>query len=227
MAASPWPVAAPQKVISPCSARSCRRRAELRNARRIQTQISVIFQQFNLVNRRTVLTNLLTGFLGQISGPRGTFSLFNRSEKQTAPQALHRVGIARMAGQRASTLSAGQQQHTVIARAQGAEIILANEPITSLNPASSKRVIETLADINRDDGRTIPVSLHQVDYAIPIAPASWPCVTVKSYTTDRTHPCSRTAHSFHGDELIGINTDDGNSDVTVLHAKVEPITLSA
>ena len=83
-----------------------------------------------------------------------------------------RVGIARRAGQRASTLSGGEQQRVAVARAlvQKAQIILADEPIASLDPASCKRVMETLAKINREDGITIVVSLHQVDYALRYCP---------------------------------------------------------
>lgn len=138
------------------------------DARRVRARVSVIFQQFNLVSRLSVLTNVLTGFLGQMGGLRGTFGLFSKGEKLAAIAALGRVGIAETASQRASTLSGGQQQRAAIARAlvQGSEIILADEPIASLDPASSKRVMETLFEINEVDGKTVVVSLHQVDYAV-------------------------------------------------------------
>ncbi|HEV2559219.1 MAG TPA: phosphonate ABC transporter ATP-binding protein [Microvirga sp.] len=138
-----------------------------RGARAIRRDIGVVFQQFNLVSRLSVLTNVLTGILGRIPTWRGTLGLFTRAEKQQALQALRRVGIAETAGQRASTLSGGQQQRAAIARAlvQGARVILADEPIASLDPASAKRVMDTLADINRREGITILVSLHQVEYA--------------------------------------------------------------
>lgn len=143
-----------------------------KGARRVRARVSIIFQQFNLVSRLTVLTNVLTGFLGQISGLRGTFGLFSGDEKRAAISALARVGIAETAAQRASTLSGGQQQRAAIARAlvQGSDIILADEPIASLDPASSKRVMETLLDINESDGKTVIVSLHQVDYAVRYCP---------------------------------------------------------
>lgn len=142
------------------------------NARQSRASIGIVFQQFNLVSRLSVISNVLIGFLGQISGLRGTFGFFTKAEKQKAMQALARVGIAEAAGQRASTLSGGQQQRAAIARTlvQGAEVILADEPIASLDPASSKRVMETLSDINKRDGRTIVVSLHQVDYAVRYCP---------------------------------------------------------
>lgn len=143
-----------------------------KGARHVRARVSIIFQQFNLVSRLTVLTNVLTGFLGQISGIRGTLGFFSKHEKRAAIQALARVGIAETAPQRASTLSGGQQQRAAIARAlvQGADIILADEPIASLDPASSKSVMETLLDINESDGKTVIVSLHQVDYAVRYCP---------------------------------------------------------
>jgi phosphonate transport system ATP-binding protein len=93
---------------------------------------------------------------------------FTHAEKATAVGALARVGMADCATQRASTLSGGQQQRGAIARAlvQGARIILADEPIASLDPGSSTHVMETLRKINQEDGVTILVSLHQVDYAM-------------------------------------------------------------
>lgn len=136
-------------------------------ARAIRRDVGVIFQQFNLVNRLPLLTNVLTGALGRVPGWRGTLGFFPRHEKLGAARALARVGIAEQARQRASTLSGGQQQRAAIARAlvQGARLLLADEPIASLDPASAKRVMETLSDINRADGITVVVSLHQVEYA--------------------------------------------------------------
>lgn len=138
--------------------------ADVRNARR---NIGVIFQQFNLVNRLSVMTNVLAGMLGQIPPLRGTFGFFTPEEQLKAVQALHRVGIAETARQRASTLSGGQQQRAAIARAlvQGAKVLLADEPIASLDPASARRVMETIERINQEDGITVVVSLHQVEYA--------------------------------------------------------------
>lgn len=136
-------------------------------ARDMRRGIGVIFQQFNLVARLPVLTNVLIGFLGQISRARGTFGVFSEEEKRVAMGALRRVGIGEQARQRASTLSGGQQQRAAIARAlvQGARLVLADEPIASLDPASARRVMEILAGINKEDGMTVVVSLHQVEYA--------------------------------------------------------------
>ncbi|MFT6558916.1 MAG: phosphonate transport system ATP-binding protein [Sneathiella sp.] len=143
-----------------------------RNARSSRSRIGVVFQQFNLVSRLTVLSNVLIGLLGQIPRWRGTLALFSREEKQRAMAALERVGIAGHATKRASNLSGGQQQRAAIARTltQGAELILADEPIASLDPASSRNVMKTLERINKEDKITVVVSLHQVDYAVQYCP---------------------------------------------------------
>ncbi|MHA6494609.1 phosphonate ABC transporter ATP-binding protein [Pseudomonas borbori] len=139
-----------------------------RDVRRLRADIGYIFQQFNLVGRLSVLQNVLLGSLGRMPRLRGTLGLFNNDEKQRALQALARVGLADLAQQRASTLSGGQQQRVAIARAltQRAKVILADEPIASLDPESARKVMQILADINREDGTTVVVTLHQVDYAM-------------------------------------------------------------
>jgi len=143
-----------------------------RKVRRLRADIGYIFQQFNLVNRLSVLDNVLLGGLGRMPRWRGSLGLFNAEEKQRAMANLDRVGLADLAVQRASTLSGGQQQRVAIARAltQQAEVILADEPIASLDPESARKVMEILADINRRDGKTVVVTLHQVDYAIRYCP---------------------------------------------------------
>ena len=140
--------------------------------RRLRADIGYIFQQFNLVNRLSVLDNVLLGCLGRMPRWRGNLGLFNAEEKQRAMESLDRVGLADLAHQRASTLSGGQQQRVAIARAltQRAEVILADEPIASLDPESARNVMEILADINRRDGKTVVVTLHQVDYAVRYCP---------------------------------------------------------
>ncbi|MBO0904554.1 phosphonate ABC transporter ATP-binding protein [Jiella sonneratiae] len=137
------------------------------NMRDLRGRTGVIFQQFNLVARLPVITNVLCGLLGRVSPWRGTFGLFNRAEKRAAIEALGRVGIPEVAWQRASTLSGGQQQRAAIARTlmQRSQILLADEPIASLDPASARRVMDVLADINRTEKITVLVSLHQVEYA--------------------------------------------------------------
>lgn len=143
-----------------------------RDVRQQRQHISVIFQQFNLVSRMSVLANVLLGKLGGIPNWRGNLGVFTKAEKLEAMNALDRVGMAKYATQRASTLSGGQQQRVAIARAllQNSEIILADEPIASLDPESSRKVMESLARIHKEDGKTIIVSLHQVDYALKYCP---------------------------------------------------------
>jgi phosphonate transport system ATP-binding protein len=138
-----------------------------RDIRRRRAGIGFIFQQFNLVGRLCVETNVLVGLLSRMPVWRSLTGWFSPEERVLAQQALARVGIAEHAARRASTLSGGQQQRAAIARAlvQRAGIILADEPIASLDPESSRKVMETLADINRRDGITVIVSLHQVDIA--------------------------------------------------------------
>jgi len=136
--------------------------------RETRSQIGFVFQQFNLVERLPVLTNVLAGALARMPAWRSMPGWFLAAEKRRALESLDRVGIAHLAHQRASTLSGGQQQRAAIARAltQEAKVILADEPIASLDPESSRKVMEILRDLNRADGLTVVVSLHQVEIAL-------------------------------------------------------------
>ncbi|MDH5263878.1 MAG: phosphonate ABC transporter ATP-binding protein [Betaproteobacteria bacterium] len=138
-----------------------------RRIRHLRADVGFIFQQFNLVGRLTVMTNVLMGQLPRIPVWRSLLARFTREEKAEAWRAMKSVGIENLAWQRASTLSGGQQQRVAIARAlvQRARIILADEPIASLDPESARIVMEILARINRDHGITVLVSLHQVQFA--------------------------------------------------------------
>lgn len=142
--------------------------------RYIRAEVGFIFQQFNLVGRLPLLTNVLVGMLPRVPLWRSLIRYFTYAEKRHAMQALARVGMAEFATQRASTLSGGQQQRGAIARAmvQQAQIILADEPIASLDPESSRNVMESLAQLNQEDGATILVSLHQIDFAMRYCPRS-------------------------------------------------------
>jgi phosphonate transport system ATP-binding protein len=135
--------------------------------RAIRCGIGFVFQQFNLVDRLPVLVNVLTGALARVPLWRSLSGWFTAAERRRALEALERVGIADCALQRASTLSGGQQQRAAIARAllQGARVLLADEPIASLDPESSRRIMEILQRINREDGITVLISLHQVEMA--------------------------------------------------------------
>ncbi|MBN0987386.1 phosphonate ABC transporter ATP-binding protein [Amphritea pacifica] len=135
--------------------------------RATRARIGNVFQQFNLVNRLSVQTNVLIGALSRIPTYRSLLGWFTDEEKLKALEALESVGLRQHALKRASDLSGGQQQRVAIARAlmQEAEIILADEPIASLDPESSRQVMETLQRINREMGITVVVTLHQVEYA--------------------------------------------------------------
>jgi len=132
-----------------------------------RTRIGFVAQQFNLVGRLTLFANILIGALGRIPVWRGALGAFNAQEREGAMLALNRVGMADFAARRASTLSGGQQQRGAVARAlfQGAKVLLADEPIASLDPVSARRVMELLHGLNRDEGLTVLVTLHQVDHA--------------------------------------------------------------
>ena len=137
-----------------------------------RAKVGFVFQQFNLVDRLSVMTNVLVGLLHRLPLWRSLLGLFSQAERTLAYQALARVGIQDCHSQRASTLSGGQQQRAAIARTlvQGADLILADEPIASLDPESSRNVMEILARINREDKCTVIVSLHQVEIALKYCP---------------------------------------------------------
>lgn len=141
-------------------------------SQQLRARLGVIFQQFNLVPRLSVLTNVSLGHMGQIPRWRGSLGWFTSSERKRAMHALHRVGIGDQALKRGSDLSGGQQQRAAIARTlvQGADIVIADEPIASLDPSSARRVMDILKELNREDGITVLVSLHQVEYALHYCP---------------------------------------------------------
>lgn len=143
-----------------------------RSAAALRSRVGVVFQQFNLVPRLSVLMNVCLGLLGRMSVIPATFGYFTLEQKQRAIRALRRVGIAEHALKRGSQLSGGQQQRAAIARTlvQNAEIIIADEPIASLDPSSARRVMDILADLNARDNITVLVSLHQVEFALRYCP---------------------------------------------------------
>jgi phosphonate transport system ATP-binding protein len=132
-----------------------------------QRDCAMIFQQFNLVPRLDVLTNVLLGRLNHRSTLLSVLNMFTREERIDAIRALERLGIEHAALQQAGTLSGGQQQRVAIARAlmQQPKMILADEPIASLDPMNAKIVMDSLADINRNDGITVITNLHTLDTA--------------------------------------------------------------
>jgi phosphonate transport system ATP-binding protein len=127
----------------------------------------MVFQQFNLVARLDVLTNVLMGRLSYQPTARSLLKLFTPQERALAVTTLDRVELAPFIFQRSDTLSGGQQQRVAIARAlvQEPKILLADEPIASLDPRSAVRVMEILRTINREDGITVICNLHTLDTA--------------------------------------------------------------
>lgn len=140
-------------------------RTELRELRR---QTGFIFQQFGLVGRATCIENVLIGSLGRLRGPRLGVRSYPKALRVLALERLDRVGLGAQAFQRAETLSGGQMQRVAIARSlmQEPKVLLADEPVASLDPESSNQVLDLISTIAREDGMTVLCSLHQVELAI-------------------------------------------------------------
>ena len=141
--------------------------AKKKELKKIRSQIGMIFQTFNLVNRSTVLKNVLTGRLSNISTIRSILGLWPKVQKEMAFEALNQVEILEKAYVRASNLSGGQQQRVGIARAlsQKPKVMLADEPVASLDPITSRVVMSYLKKINTELGITTIVNLHFLDLA--------------------------------------------------------------
>ncbi len=138
-----------------------------RQLRRLRADIGMVFQSFNLVTRTSVLNNVLTGRLHDTPLWRSLLGWYRAEDKEIAFQALERVGIVEKAYTRASQLSGGQQQRVAIARvlAQEPQVMLADEPVASLDPPTANLVMRDLQRINQDLGITTVVNLHFLDLA--------------------------------------------------------------
>ena len=130
--------------------------------RAVRTQIAMVFQHFNLIPRHTVLSNVLMGRLGKMATFASLFGLFSKKDRELALHYLELVGIKEKANMRADNLSGGQQQRVAIARAlaQNPEVLLADEPVASLDPATCHVVMDYLRKVNQDLGITIIANLH-------------------------------------------------------------------
>ncbi len=140
------------------------------NLRSVRNQVGMIFQHFNLISNLSVMTNVLCGSLGRLSRWETVLSwfyLFHCSHMERAKELLASVGLADKAWQRADTLSGGQQQRVGIARAlmQDPRILLADEPVASLDPVIGRQIMDLLHRVSRQRGLTVVVNLHQVDLA--------------------------------------------------------------
>jgi phosphonate transport system ATP-binding protein len=209
-----------------------------RDIRSVRANIGVVFQQFNLVGRLPVITNVMAGMLSRVSLIRGMFRLFLDSEYLLGQEALNRVGIGERAAQRASTLSGGQQQRAAIARTlvQRAKVVLADEPIASLDPESSRRVMEILATIHREDRSTVVVSLHQVNVAIKYCPRTIALrrgdVVFDGPSTQLTPALLRDLYGAEADEILALPDhisllQERTDNVVPLHSQPSPATQAA
>jgi phosphonate transport system ATP-binding protein len=132
---------------------------------RIRRKFGMVFQHFNLVNRSKVITNVLAGRLGYVNPAMSLINRFSKNDLEMARRQLERVGITDQANKRADELSGGQQQRVGIARAmvQEPEMILADEPVASLDPVLAHSIMQHLESINKDDGVMVLCSLHFLD----------------------------------------------------------------
>jgi phosphonate transport system ATP-binding protein len=139
--------------------------AEGTELRRKRRQVAMIFQQFNLVRRHTVLANVLAGALGRSRLLPSLVLRYPARDREQAMAALERVGLADRFRSRADALSGGQQQRVAVARAlmQEPKLILADEPVASLDPALRHSVMRHIEALNRDEGLTVLCSLHDID----------------------------------------------------------------
>lgn len=142
-----------------------------RALREVRTNIGMVFQNYNLVERRSVLENVLHGKLGHKSTLAGALGFYTEAEKAEAFEILEMFGLAKLAYKRCSELSGGQKQRVGIARAamQHPKLILCDEPIASLDPNSAEMIMDYLRRMNETMGITCIVNLHHVDYAIQYA----------------------------------------------------------
>lgn len=139
-----------------------------RRLRSVRKQIGMIFQHYNLVYRQTVLENVLNGRLGYKNDIEGILGLYTEGEKLHALEIIDKLGLSDQTYKRCDALSGGQKQRVGIARAlvQDPQLILCDEPIASLDPASARVIMDHLKSISRDMGISVLVNLHQVDVAV-------------------------------------------------------------
>lgn len=142
-------------------------KANKKELRKIRRGIGMISQQFNLVKRSTVQKNVLSGRLGYYSTFKSVFGIFSKEEYELCNQVLEKVGLLEKLHERCDNLSGGQQQRVSIARTlfQQANIILADEPVSSLDPVTSVEIMEELKNINETMGKTVIVNIHSVELA--------------------------------------------------------------
>lgn len=141
---------------------------EGKSLRALRRKIGMIFQSFNLVTRTTVIKNVLTAFVPELSVWRSIFGIFPKEMKLKALESLDKVGILDKAYTRVDQLSGGQQQRVALARtlAQSPSIILADEPVAALDPVTAKAVMDDFRNINKNMGITVLINIHHVELAL-------------------------------------------------------------
>ncbi len=142
-------------------------KASKRDLRKIRRKIGMIAQQFNLVKRSTVQRNVLSGRLGYYSTIKSILGIFSKEDYERTKDALARVDLSEKLHDRCDELSGGQQQRVSIARAlvQEADIILADEPVSALDPVTTQRILSDLRNINTSMGKTVLINIHSVELA--------------------------------------------------------------
>ncbi|HBG32452.1 MAG TPA: phosphonate ABC transporter ATP-binding protein, partial [Acholeplasmataceae bacterium] len=139
--------------------------------RHYRRDVGMVFQSFNLINRTTVINNVLAARVPDMNPILGLLGIFTKKDKMIALEALHKVGILEKAYARADQLSGGQQQRVALARtlAQNPSIILADEPVASLDPITANQIMKDFERINKTEKITILVNMHHVDLALKYA----------------------------------------------------------
>ncbi|TPW32343.1 phosphonate ABC transporter ATP-binding protein [Martelella alba] len=194
-----------------------------------QRDCAMIFQQFNLVPRLDVLTNVLLGRLNHRSTVLSLMNSFTREERIMAIAALERLGIEQTALQKAGTLSGGQQQRVAIARAlmQDPKMVLADEPIASLDPLNAKVVMDALRDINEREGITVITNLHTLDtaraYCERIIGMSQGRVVFDGTPQELT---AEKVHEIYGSDRNGAGIDESMTSTSINEEKL-PVAASA
>lgn len=172
-------------------------------------QSAMVFQQFNLVGRLDVLTNVLMGRIGHVGSARSLLRLWPKADRELAFSALEQFDIAQLAAQRAETLSGGQQQRVAICRAlvQEPDLVLADEPIASLDPRNTKIVMDALQLINRKHGITVVTNLHSLDlarlYCDRLIGMAQGRVVFDGTSADLTEETARELYGLEAEDVLG------------------------
>jgi phosphonate transport system ATP-binding protein len=185
---------------------------DLRHYRR---KIGMIFQHFNLVKRSTVMTNVLAGRLGYTPTWRSLTGQFSKADRELALEAMSRLGISDQAHKRADELSGGQQQRVGIARAlmQQPELILADEPVASLDPVLSHSILQHIERLNQEDGITIICSLHYLDlvqrYATSVIGLREGKIVYRGSREDIRRMTDAEFKDIYGEEAVRVGSLEG------------------